>query len=130
MGSNPIKDIFGLKKFLEFRCHFIGFKNKNKKLYLSIVFLTLISSLSVGFFGRFLGFYGAAIFSTSCLVLAFLVSLFIFYEVAFVGCFSYINCNLWISSEVLNVDWGFMFDSFTSITVSYTHLTLPTIYSV
>ena len=84
-------------------------------MYLSIVFLTLISSLSVGFFGRFLGFYGAAIFSTSCLVLAFLVSLFIFYEVAFVGCSSYINCSLWISSEVLNVDWGFMFDSLTSV---------------
>ena len=71
--------------------------------------------LSVEFFSRFLGFYGATIFSTSYLVLAFLVSLFIFYEVAFVGCFSYINCSLWISYEVLNVDWGFMFDSFTGI---------------
>jgi NADH-ubiquinone oxidoreductase chain 5 len=59
-------------------------------MYLSIIFLTLISSLSLGFFGRFLGFQGAAILSTSCLVLAFLVSLFIFYEVALVGCFSYV----------------------------------------
>jgi NADH-ubiquinone oxidoreductase chain 5 len=84
-------------------------------LYLTVVFLTLISSLSVGFFGRFLGFYGAAMLSTSCLVLAFLVSTFIFYEVALVGCFSYVNCSLWISSEVLNVDWGFMFDSLTSV---------------
>ena len=87
-------------------------------MYLTIIFLTLISSFSVGFFGRFLGFQGAAILSTSCLVLAFLVSLFIFYEVALVGCFSYINCSLWISSELLNVDWGFMFDSLTSVMCS------------
>ena len=84
-------------------------------MYLSIIFFTLISSFSVGFFGRFLGFQGAAILSTSCLVLAFLVSLLIFYEVALIGCFSYINCSSWISSGVLNVDWGFMFDSITSV---------------
>ena len=87
-------------------------------MYLTLIFLTLISFFSVGFFGRFLGFQGAAILSTSCLVLAFLVSLFIFYEVALVGCFSYINCSLWISSELLNVDWGFMFDSLTSVMCS------------
>jgi len=87
-------------------------------VYLSIVFLTFISSVSAGFFGRFLGFYGAGILSTSCLMFAFLVSLLILYEVAFVGCFSYINCHLWISSEVLNVDWGFMFDSLTSVMCS------------
>eukprot|EP00797_Seminavis_robusta_P035579 Sro884_mit_g215800.1 nad5 (651) ;mRNA; f:20652-22604 len=84
-------------------------------MYLTIVFLTLISSLSVGFFGRFFGFYGSALLSTNCLILAFLVSVFIFYEVSFIGCFSYINLITWISSETLNIDWGFMFDSITSV---------------
>jgi NADH-ubiquinone oxidoreductase chain 5 len=65
--------------------------------------------------GRFFGFYGSAILSTSCLILAFIVSTFIFYEVAFIGCFSYINFTSWISSETLNVDWGFMFDSLTAV---------------
>jgi len=84
-------------------------------VYLTIIFLTLISSLIVGLSGRFFGFYGSAILSTSCLILAFIVSTFIFYEVAFIGCFSYINFTSWISSETLNIDWGFMFDSLTAI---------------
>jgi NADH:ubiquinone oxidoreductase subunit 5 (subunit L)/multisubunit Na+/H+ antiporter MnhA subunit len=84
-------------------------------MYLSIVFLTLISSLSVGFFGRFFGFHGSAMLATSCLIIAFLTSVFIFYEVAFMNCFSYIKLNSWITSETLNVDWGFMFDSSTAI---------------
>ena len=88
---------------------------KFKKMYLTIIFLTLISSLAVGFSGRFFGFYGSALLSTSCLILAFLISTFIFYEVSFIGCFSYINLIPWISSETLNVDWGFMFDSITSV---------------
>jgi NADH-ubiquinone oxidoreductase chain 5 len=84
-------------------------------VYLTIIFLTLISSLIVGLSGRFFGFYGSAILSTSCLILAFIVSTFIFYEVAFIGCFSYINFTSWISSETLNIDWGFMFDSLTAV---------------
>ena len=84
-------------------------------MYSIIVFLTLISSLTVGFFGRFLGFYGSALLATSCLILAFFVSVFIFYEVAFLGCFSYIKLVSWMSSETLNVDWGFMFDSLTAV---------------
>ena len=84
-------------------------------MYLTVIFLTLISSLTVGLSGRLFGFYGSAILSTSCLILAFIVSTFIFYEVAFIGCFSYINFTSWISSETLNVDWGFMFDSLTSV---------------
>jgi NADH-ubiquinone oxidoreductase chain 5 len=84
-------------------------------VYLTVIFLTLISSLTVGLSGRFFGFYGSAVLSTSCLILAFIVSTFIFYEVAFIGCFSYINFTSWISSETLNVDWGVMFDSLTSV---------------
>ena len=84
-------------------------------MYLTIVFLTFVSSLTVGFFGRFFGFYGSALISTSCLIFAFFCSVFIFYEVAFMGCFSYIKLVSWMSSETLNVDWGFMFDSITAV---------------
>jgi proton-translocating NADH-quinone oxidoreductase chain L len=84
-------------------------------MYLTIIFLTLISSLTVGFFGRWLGFNGSAILATSCVILAFFVSTFIFYEVAIIGCNSYIKLASWISSETLNVDWGFMFDSLTAV---------------
>ena len=84
-------------------------------MYSLIVFLPFISSMSVGFFGRFLGFYGASLLSTSCLFLSLLLSLFGFYEVALIGCFSYVKITSWTSSEVLHVDWGFMFDSLTIV---------------
>jgi len=71
--------------------------------------------MSVGFFGRLLGFYGASLLSTSCIFFSFLLSLFAFYEVALNSCFSYIRVASWVSSEVLHVDWGFMFDSLTVV---------------
>lgn len=82
-------------------------------MYLLLVFLPMIGSCLAGLFGRFLGSCGSAIITTSCLFVSFLISLFAFYEVGLVGCFVYIKLATWINSEVLNVDWGFMFDSLT-----------------
>jgi NADH-ubiquinone oxidoreductase chain 5 len=83
-------------------------------MYLLLVFLSIIGSCLAGLFGRHLGSWGSAILTTSCLFLSFLLSLFVFYEVALVGCFVYIKLATWISSEVLHIDWGFMFDSLTA----------------
>jgi NADH-ubiquinone oxidoreductase chain 5 len=82
-------------------------------MYLLLIFLSLIGSCFAGLFGRYLGSHGSAIITTGCLFLSFIISLFAFYEVALIGCFVYIKLTTWISSEVLNVDWGFMFDSLT-----------------
>ena len=84
-------------------------------MYLVLVFLPLISSITAGFFGRFIGPYGSSILTVSCLVLTALCSFFIFYEVAIIGCPVYVKLLPWIDSEMLNVDWGFQFDSLTSI---------------
>jgi NADH-ubiquinone oxidoreductase chain 5 len=83
-------------------------------MYLLLVFLSVIGSCLAGLFGRYLGSWGSAIITTSCLFVSFLISLFVFYEVALVGCFVYIKLATWMSSEVLHVDWGFMFDSLTA----------------
>lgn len=83
-------------------------------MYLLLVFLSLIGSCLAGLFGRHLGSWGSSILTTSCLFLSFLLSCLAFYEVALVGCFVYIKLATWISSEVLNIDWGFMFDSLTA----------------
>jgi NADH-ubiquinone oxidoreductase chain 5 len=89
---------------------------KNKiKMYLLLVILPLIGSCFAGLFGRELGSKGSAFISISCLFAAFLLSLFSFYEVAFLNCCVYIKLTTWIDSEVLNVDWGFMFDSLTVV---------------
>lgn len=82
-------------------------------MYLLLVFLSIIGSCFAGFFGRYLGSWGSALITTSCLFLSFLLSLFVFYEVAFFDCFVYIKLATWINSEILNIDWGFMFDSLT-----------------
>ena len=82
-------------------------------MYLLLIFLSIIGSCLSGLFGRYLGSWGSAIITTSCLFMSFLISLFAFYEVALVGCCTYIKLSSWISSEILNVDWGFMFDSLT-----------------
>src|SRR6056297_1699589 len=93
MGSNPI------------------FSNT---MYLSLVFLSFIGACLAGLFGRQLGSWGASVVTTSCLFLSLFFSLFAFYEVALSGGVLYIKLAAWINSEVLNVDWGFMFDSLTA----------------
>jgi NADH-ubiquinone oxidoreductase chain 5 len=82
-------------------------------MYLLIVFLSIIGSSFAGLFGRHLGSWGASFITTSCLVVSFLLSLFAFYEVGLFGSPVYIKLTTWISSEVLHIDWGFMFDSLT-----------------
>ena len=82
-------------------------------MYLLIVFLPLLSSLIAGFFGRYLGPKGSSILTVSFLILTFLFSLCSFYEVAILNCPTYIKLVSWIDSEMLNIDWGFLFDSLT-----------------
>ena len=82
-------------------------------MYLVLVFLPLIGSITGGLFGRFLGPKGSSIVTVTLLFLTFLLSAFSFYEVALVGCPVYIKLTTWINSEMLNADWGFLFDTLT-----------------
>ena len=84
-------------------------------MYLLIIIFPLLGSLSAGLFGRKIGPNGSAILTTSCLILSFLCSIFAFYEVALSGCSVYIKLCSWIDAEVLNIDWGFLFDSLTVV---------------
>ena len=84
-------------------------------MYLNLIFLPFISSITAGFFGRFIGPHGSSVITVGCLFLAVFLSFFIFYEVAIVGCPVYLKLMPWIDSELLNVDWGFQFDSLTAI---------------
>ena len=96
-GSNPLLLIYFLK------------------MYLILVFLPLLSSLSAGLFGRFIGPKGASIITVSSLIFTFAMSFCAFYEVAIIGCPVYIKFIPWINSDVLNVDWGFLFDTLTVV---------------
>ena len=54
-------------------------------MYLLIVFLPLISALTAGLFGRFIGREGAKWITVGCTVTTFFMSLVAFYEVALAG---------------------------------------------
>ena len=84
-------------------------------MYLLLVFLPLIGSFCAGLFGRKLGPFGASYITVCCLVFTFFISLFVFYEVSLLNCCVYIKFIPWINSEMLNVDWGFLFDSLTVV---------------
>nr|NP_044800.1 NADH dehydrogenase subunit 5 [Reclinomonas americana]AAD11915.1 NADH dehydrogenase subunit 5 [Reclinomonas americana] len=84
-------------------------------MYLLIVFLPLLGSITAGFFGRYLGKQGAAIITTSCVGLSSLFSMVAFYEVGLCGSPCYLRLFNWIDSEMLHASWGFLFDSLTVV---------------
>ena len=84
-------------------------------MYLLLVFLSFFGFSFTGLFGKHIGPKGAAIVTTSCLILTFFLSLFSFYEVGLMGSPVYIRLAPWINSESLLVNWGFLFDSLTAI---------------
>ena len=84
-------------------------------MYLLLVFLSFFGFSFTGLFGKHIGPKGAAIITTSCLILTFFLSLFSFYEVGLMGSPVYIRLAPWINSESLLVNWGFLFDSLTAI---------------
>lgn len=84
-------------------------------MYLLLIFLPLLSSLTAGLFGRYIGPKGSSILTVSCLFITFIISVFVFYEVSLCGSCTYIKLLKWIDSGLFNVDWGFLFDSLTSV---------------
>ena len=80
---------------------------------LLLVFLPFFGFFFAAIFGRNLGHNGSSLITILCLFFSFLISIFLFYEVAITGCNVYIRLFTWIDSELLHVDWGFLFDSLT-----------------
>lgn len=84
-------------------------------MYLTILTLPIISAIITGFSGRLFGNKGSQIITTTSLFLSALLSLAIFYEVGLSGSPCYITGFTWINSGLLNLNYGFYFDSLTSI---------------
>uniref|UniRef100_UPI00315CB837 NADH dehydrogenase subunit 5 n=1 Tax=Actinidia arguta TaxID=64478 RepID=UPI00315CB837 len=84
-------------------------------MYLLIVFLPLLGSVVAGFFGRFLGSEGTAIMTTTCVSFSSILSFLAFYEVAPGASACYLRIAPWISSEMFDASWGFLFDSPTVV---------------
>ena len=101
-------------------------------MYLLILALPLIGSIATGFFGRFLGRYGASLLSSLSVIVSLLFSLCAFYEVSFLKTVCYINLMDWIFSGMFYISWGFLFDSLTCsmLIIVTTVSTLVHLYSI
>ena len=84
-------------------------------MYLSLLLLPIFGSCVAGFIGRKIGVTGAHIITCSCLITSAILAIIAFYEVGLCGSPVTINLISWIDSELMDVSWGFMFDSLTVI---------------
>jgi len=84
-------------------------------MYLLIVLLPLLGFCSAAGFGRYLGFRGAGLITTSLVGLSAVLSMIAFYEVGFCGSPCYIKLAPWFESEMFDASWGFLFDSLTVV---------------
>jgi NADH-ubiquinone oxidoreductase chain 5 len=84
-------------------------------MYLLIIILPLLGSASAGLFGRFLGSRGAAVITTTCVMLSSILSCIAFYEVALGASTCTLKIAPWIKSEMFDASWGLLFDSLTVV---------------
>nr|ADO51432.1 NADH dehydrogenase subunit 5 [Plakina trilopha] len=84
-------------------------------MYILIVFLPLLSAIISGRFGRNLGERGVGIFSSSCMVICWVISLLIFNETNLDTSILYLKLWKWFDSELITINFGFQFDALTGI---------------
>ena len=69
-------------------------------MYLTILFLPLLGSISAGILGRKLGVTGSQLITTFCLLLSSILATIAFYEVILSDSPVSILINSWIDSEI------------------------------
>ncbi len=84
-------------------------------MYLLVLALPLLSTISAGLFGKWIGGEGAGRLTTSLIGLTFLTSCFIFYEVTLLKTPCLITLSPWFTTEIYDLHWGFLFDSLTAV---------------
>lgn len=82
-------------------------------MYLAIIVLPLLGSIISGLFGRKVGVTGSQLITTSSVIVTTFFAIIAFIEVGVNNIPVSIHLFRWIDSELLNVSWGFNFDSLT-----------------
>ncbi len=82
-------------------------------MYLILIILPLLGSISSGFFGRKIGVSGSHIIACTSVITTTILAMFAFFEVGLNSIPVSIKLFRWIDSESLNVLWSFNFDSLT-----------------
>ena len=82
-------------------------------MYLSILIFPLLGSFVSGLLGRKIGVTGAHIITCTCLIISSILATLAFYEVGLCGSPVSVNLSTWLESEILSVQWEFLFDQLT-----------------
>lgn len=82
-------------------------------MYLTLLFLPIFGAILAGVTGRKLGVTGSHLITCSCLVVSAALAICAFYEIGLSGSSLSIHVSSWINSELMDISWGFMFDSLT-----------------
>lgn len=82
-------------------------------MYSLILLLPLVSSISSGLFGRFIGSTGSHIISILCLSISTLITCVGIYDICIGGSPVTISIFSWLDSGYINFDWSFTFDQLT-----------------
>ena len=82
-------------------------------MYLSILIFPLLGSFVSGLLGRKIGVTGAHLITCSCLIISSILATFAFYEVGLCASPVLINLSTWMDSEILSIQWEFLFDQLT-----------------
>ena len=80
-----------------------------------LIFLPLLSSIYLGFFGRFIGWKGSIYLSIGNMVIVVLSSIFLFFNVGLNSNPYVFKIGTWFNSEDFVVYWGFLIDSLTTV---------------
>ena len=81
------------------------------------VFLPLLLSVTTGFFGRYLGFRGVFYLILSGLFLVVGINSYTCFITCYYNDFFFINLGNYITISLLVIDWLFLFDSLTGLTL-------------
>lgn len=82
-------------------------------MYLTLLLLPIFGSIISGFIGRKVGVTGAHLITCSCLIVSTILAIIAFFEIGLLGSPLSIQLFSWINSELMDVSWGFTFDSLT-----------------
>nr|YP_209597.1 NADH dehydrogenase subunit 5 [Heterostelium pallidum]AAU00612.1 NADH dehydrogenase subunit 5 [Heterostelium pallidum] len=84
-------------------------------MYLISLCLPLISALITGLIGRFIGSYISIRLAIICMIMTVISCLYIYYDIVLCNNVVQLKLGEWINSGFLNLEYGFLFDSLTSV---------------
>ena len=84
-------------------------------MYSLAIFLPLIGALIAGFFGRTIGDRGAQLVTCGLVILAAVISVVAFVDIALLGNPHHADLGTWISSGTFEARWALRFDALTAV---------------